>query len=140
MRVCGVDIKASEANLVVCEPSAGAAIPLKLATKRLKLAEPGGGAELKSLLRAIEAFLHENNVDALAIKQRQSRGTMSASGVTFKIEALFELAQPSVYMVHGKTLEKFSKCNVAGVPADLPKFQTDAFLSAAWRLNEANLL
>ncbi|WP_172599192.1 DUF3010 family protein [Rhizobium leguminosarum] len=140
MRVCGVDIKSYEAIFVVCEPSIGAAIPINIKTNRLKLKDADDGSHLKSFLRAVEGFLHENNVDAVVIKERLGKGPRAASGVTFKIEAMFQIAHGKVSLVHGKTLDKFSKSNVAGIPAGLPVFQRDAFLASAWRLNEEKLL
>ena len=140
MRVCGVDIKSSEAVVIVCEPGVGAAIPIEIKIKRFKLIDGNNGSELKSFLRAVEAFLHEYNVDTVVIKERQSKGSRSASGITFKIEALFQLAHDKINRVHGRTLDKFIKSNVSGAPSGLPVFQKDAFLAAAWHLNEEKLL
>lgn len=139
MRVCGVDIKSKEAIVVLCTPSTGAANVIETSTKRIKLDENGDGPALKSMKMAIDSYLHEQKVDVVVIKERAT-GSMGASGVTFKIEALFQMSHNNVVLVHGNTLRTFTKKNVAGAPSSLNGYQKDAFTSAAWLLNEKGLL
>lgn len=139
VRICGVDIKASQAIITVCDPSPGAAIPLNIGTTKLTL-KADDGADLKSFMRAVQGIINDNSIDCIIIKERLSKGPRSASGVTFKIEALFQLCHDDTRFVHSKTLEKFKKDNKAGIPANLPKIQHDSFLASAWLLNEKELL
>lgn len=139
MRICGVDIKSKEAIIVICEPSPGAANVVESNTKRIKLDDGADGPALKSMKMAIDSYLHEQKVDVVVIKERAT-GSMGASGVTFKIEALFQMSHNDVVLVHGNTLRTFAKKNVAGAPSGLNGYQKDAFMSAAWLLNEKGLL
>lgn len=88
---------------------------------------------------AIDSYLQEQKIEAVVIKERAT-GRMGASGVTFKIEALFQMAHPYVVLVHGNTLRTFAKKNVAGAPSTLTGYQKDAFTAAAWLLNEKGML
>lgn len=139
MRVCGVDIKSKEAIVVICEPASGGASFVETTTKRIKLDDDADGKALSSMKMAIDSYLREQKIEVVVIKERAT-GSMGASGVTFKIEALFQMAHPSVVLVHGNTLRTFSKKNVAGIPSNLAAYQKDAFTSGAWFLNEKGML
>jgi len=140
LKVCGLQIKASEAILVIVEEQAGAPALLACKTKRLLLKNHEDGAELESFMQAARSFVHQNAIEVVAIKKRAGSGAMASSGVTFKIEALFQLAHKNVVFVSPQAITAFSKTNVGGIPNGLAAYQSDAYLSAGVCLKNAGLI
>lgn len=134
MVVCGVDIKAREANLVLVGTGDDVTVHIKCATKKLALNDDKDATSLQTLRGAIEAFALKHNIETFVIKTRQSSGTRAASGITFKIETLFQLSGAPVTFVSPPTLAKFAKSNKGGVPAGVAKYQEDAYRAGAWWL------
>lgn len=134
MIVCGIDIKSNEANLVLVQIEHDVTAHIKCATKKLALNDDKDTTSLETLKSAIEAFGMKHKVERFVIKDRQSRGKMAASGLTFKIEALFQLSGIPVDFVSAPTLAKFAKGNKGGIPASVAKYQEDAYRAGAWRL------
>jgi hypothetical protein len=132
--VCGVDIKAREANLILVGTDDDVTIHIRCTTKKLALNEDKDATSLQTLRGAIEAFALTHNVEAFVIKTRQSSGPRAASGITFKIEALFQLSGTPVDFISPQTLAKFAKSNKGGVPAGVAKYQEDAYRAGAWQL------
>lgn len=130
MKVCGLQIKASEAILVIVEDAAGAPGVVACKTKRLILKNHEDGAELESFLQAAKSFVHENAIEVLAIKKRAGSGAMASSGVTFKIETLFQLAHKNIAFISPQAISSFSKTNVGGIPGGVAAYQKDAYLAA----------
>ena len=134
MVVCGVDIKSKVANIVLVETKDDLTVHLKCATKKLELNDDRDAKSLATLKTAIEAFALKHGVEAFVIKSRQPAGKLSASGVTFKIEALFQLSGVPVEFVSPQALTKFAKSNKGGIPVGVAKYQEDAFLAGAKHL------
>jgi hypothetical protein len=132
--VCGVDIKASEARLALVTSTADESIHIACDTKKLLLINDQDVKSLISMKTAIEAFAQQNKVESFVIKSRQSKGQLAASGVTFKIEALFQLSLTPVIFVSPPTIAKFSKSNEGGVPSSVLIYQTDAYRAGAYHL------
>ncbi len=134
MVVCGVDIKAKDAILVLVSIDDDVTYHIKCATKKLALNDDKDATSLVTLKSAIEAFALKHNVEVFVIKTRQSSGTRAASGITFKIEALFQLSGTPVEFVSPQTLAKFAKGNKGGVPVGVAQYQEDAYRGGAWRI------
>lgn len=134
MIVCGVDLKAKEAIMVLVGNDDDLTVHVKCATKKLVLNDDRDAKSLDTLKAAIAAFAVKNNVKAFVIKARQSTGPRAAGGITFKIEALFQLSGTPVEFISPPTLAKFAKGNKGGVPTSLSKYQEDAYRAGAWRL------
>lgn len=134
MVVCGVDIKAREANLVLVGTDDDVTVHIACATKKLALNDDKDATALQTLKAAIEAFALKHNVEAFIIKTRQLTGARAASGITFKIEAIFQLSGTPVAFVSPQTLAKFAKSNMGGVPSGVAKYQEDAYRAGSWRL------
>ncbi|WP_425640279.1 DUF3010 family protein [Agrobacterium radiobacter] len=140
MKVCGLQIKASEAILVIVEDQAGVPALLECKTKRLLLGNHEDGAELESFMQAAKSFVHQNAIDVIAVKKRAGSGAMASSGVTFKIEALFQLAHKDIVFISPQAITAFSKTNVGGLPNGLAAYQRDAYLSAGVYLKNSGLI
>ena len=136
MIVCGVDIKGKEAILAVVALNDDENVEhIACATKKLALYDHEDASSLIVLKRAIVAFAGENKIDSFVIKSRKASGQLAASGITFKIEALFQLSGTTVSFVSAPTLSAFAKkSNLATPPQSTHGYQADAYRAAAWKL------
>jgi hypothetical protein len=135
--VCGVDIKGKEAILAVVRSSPEESLHVNCATKRIKLDDERDAKALLNFKAAVEAFAHQSKVDAFVVKSRQATGPRAAGGITFKIEALFQLSGTPIVFVSPPTLAKFAKSNLGGVPTSVLAYQTDAYRAGAWHIANA---
>lgn len=126
MIVCGVDIKAKESVLAVVQTDPNEWKHVQCDTKKLALRDDRDAELLASMKSAIEEFARDNKVDVFAIKSRLATGPRAAGGVTFKIEALFQLSGIPVVFVSPQAIAKLAKTNVGGLPKSVLAYQTDA--------------
>lgn len=136
MIVCGVDIKAKEARLALVEGLPEQSVHIKCTTKKLALLNDEDLQSLLTMQASIAAFASQNKVDAFVIKGRQSSGDRASGGITFKIEALFQLLGTPVVFVKSQTLARFAKGNLGGVPSSILAYQQDAYRAASWHLSK----
>jgi hypothetical protein len=138
MRICGVQIAGSTANLAVVSPDdAGGVIYHPCHTKKISLEDEKSGDSLRTFLKAITAFAHENQVEGFCIKQRASGGQHGAGGPSFKVEALVQLVPDTpTYFANPVALSKFAKTNLAGLPYGLQRYLEDAYRSGAFQLKK----
>lgn len=136
MLICGVDLKASEARLVLVRSETDGFFHIPCETRKLSLSDDCDAAALKVLFRAIKSFAHQNGVERFVIKARNKKGKMVGGAVSFKIETLFQLSDCPVDFVSAQALSCFTKGNMGGVPATVLENQKDAFRSAALYLSK----
>lgn len=142
MKICGVVIAGSAANLAIVSPDQdGNPQYHPCQTRKMSLDDEKSVQSLTAFAKAITAFAHENGVEAFCIKERALTGSMAGGGVTFKIEALIQLCGGKpVYFVHANTLKKFSKTNRAGLPNGLLGYLQDPYRAGAYQLSKLNLI
>lgn len=121
-----MDIKAKEAVLAVVKSVSDDWAHVKCETKKLSLKDDRDAEMLASMKSAIEEFARDNKIDVFAIKSRHATGKMAAGGVTFKIEALFQLSGVPIVFISPQAIAKLAKSNVGGLPTTVLAYQTDA--------------
>ena len=135
MKVCGVEIKAKEAILAIVESDAeGNLLHIKSASKKLTLDDDRDCKSVSVLYEAIRALAKDHKLSGFVIKTRQTKGTMAAGGITFKIEGLFQLSGIPVGFVSPQALSKLASRNTGGIPATINQYQNDAYLAAVSQL------
>ena len=136
MIVCGVDIKSNEAFLALVKSSAEGLEHLKSGTKKIALGDDRESQSLIAMKAAIEAFAQQHHVELFVVKTRLGKGKMASSGVTFKIEAVFQLSSTPVSFVSAQSIAKLAKTNSGAIPASLLGYQEDAYRAAAVHLSK----
>ena len=135
MKVCGVEIKAKEAILAIVESNAeGNLLHIKSASKKLALDDDRDCKSVSVLYEAIRALAKDHKLSGFVIKTRQTKGTMAAGGITFKIEGLFQLSGIPVDFVSPQALSKLASKNTGGIPSTINQYQNDAYLAAVSHL------
>lgn len=140
MKVCGVDISASEARFAIAEIKDDTPTFVACKTKKMKLGDDKNADNLKAFLQAIKNFAHENSVDVFSLKARNHGGLMGGGAISFKIETLLQLSNTPVSFVNAVSLSKISKGNLGGVPQGVLAYQKGAYLCAIHHLNRLKLL
>ena len=134
MRICGVDLVANDA--VICLlflENQQFNIP-ECRVRKLTLPKVHSRADLKYFKDSFAKLMTDYKIDKVAIRERMSKGKLSGSAISFKLEAVIqliseidvELLSPSVI----KTAQKESQLPIAFEDTGLKVFQKDAFTVA----------
>lgn len=140
MRVCGIEISGSTANLVIVEKDAeGGPRIVPSETKKIILKDDRSKAALNAFKGAIESLIHENAINFVCIKERAKKGNFAGGPISFKIETLIQLAEGcEVEFISPQRLAKYEKTNYASAPAGTPVYLKTAFSCGAYLLSESN--
>lgn len=140
MIVCGVELRSSEARLVLVTVENSQPVHIQSKTKSMKLGDDTAIDSIETFLQAIRTFAHENKVECFAIKTRAKTGKMAGGGITFKMEALIQLSGAAVTFVNPVALSHFTKKNIAGIPSSINGVDEHAYLSAVFDLDRKGLI
>lgn len=130
-RVCGIELKSSEAVLVVVDSSTATNEPIDTVPKKLKIGDDEHGAEIRSFFGSITGFIRNNNIDTIVIKKRARKGKMAGGSVSFKLEAIIQLnGLVDTTFVSGQGIAAAHKKDPFEIPESLNKYQEAAFMAA----------
>jgi len=131
MKICGVEIKGSEAIFAVASRATGALEHLPLATKKIALEDDDESANVKTFAARISTFVRENDITQIAIKKRSKKGEFAGGPTTFKIETIFQLLEGcDVTLLSPQTINAQFKKHNFELPAALNKYQHEAYKAA----------
>ncbi len=144
MIVFGVDLKSNDATLCLLSLEDGMFHIPDCRTRRLTLAD-NSAKGLKNFQNTFAKLADDYKVDAVIIRQRQSKGKFAGSAVGFKLEATIELIADLEVVVFGSTEVKESlRRNPLAVPfseTGLKQFQEPAFTTAyAWLMKNNDVV
>lgn len=144
MIVFGVDLKSNDATVCLLSLEDGMFHIPDCRTRRLTLAD-NSAKGLKNFQNTFAKLADDYKVDAVIIRQRQSKGKFAGSAVGFKLEATIELIADLEVVVFGSTEVKESlRRNPLAVPfseTGLKQFQEPAFTTAyAWLMKNNDVV
>tara|TARA_Y100000296_G_scaffold32701_1_gene37857 strand:- start:6464 stop:6916 length:453 start_codon:yes stop_codon:yes gene_type:complete len=136
MKVCGIDLKGNEAIISLVSLADGLFHLPDCRTRRLTLADTSAKG-LKSFQSTFAKLVEDYKIDAVIIRQRQSKGKFAGSAIGFKLEAAIELIDGLEVIVFSPTdIKESLRRNPLAVPfseTGLKQFQETAFTTAyAW--------
>ncbi len=136
MKVCGVDLKGNEAVVSLLSLVDGRFHLPDCRVRRLTLADTRAKGR-KSFQSTFAKLGAGYKIDAVIIRQRQSKGKFAGSAIGFKLEAAIELIEGLNVVVMSPTdIKESLRRNPIAVPfseTGLKQFQETAFTSAyAW--------
>lgn len=136
MKVCGIDIKSNEATICLLSLIDGLFHIPDCRSRRLTLADTSAKG-LKSFQSTFAKLVADYKIDAVIIRQRQSKGKFAGSAIGFKLEAAIELIDGLDVVVFSPTdIKESLRRNPIAVPfaeTGLKQFQEPAFTTAyAW--------
>lgn len=131
MKICGIEIKGSEALIAVAELHDEGISHVGLETKRVALQDDEDTEHIKSFSALINGLVRDNGIDSIAIKKRSKKGEFAGGPVTFKIEGIIQLTSNCiVQLLSPQTISAANKNYGFDIPASLNKYQHEAFLTA----------
>lgn len=130
-RICGIEIKSSDAILTVLDYDDNNIEFVDIEPRKIKLGNDESSELIRSFLDSVINFTRDNHIDIIVIKKRAKRGTMSGGAVSFKIETLIQLnGVADVSFVSGQGISAANKKNPFQIPDNIKKYQEAAFMAA----------
>ena len=131
MKICGIDLKASDAIISVIELNNGILSYIPLNLKKISIQNDENKSEIKSFYETFQTFLRDNSIDKIIIKKRAKKGKFAGGADTFKMEGIIQLNnQCYVCFTSAQAIASYKRNNVVTLPTDLLKYQEEAYLSA----------
>lgn len=130
-KICGVELKGSEAIIVLLEKKGAGYVYLDIEPRKIKLGDDESSDHIQSFFETFQNFARQHGVDLIVIKKRAQKGPMAGGAISFKMEALIQLNGISeVEFETGQGIAAAEKKTPFKLPANLKKYQEDAFKSA----------
>ena len=131
MNICGIELKANNALLVVLKNNEY--IDTKI--KKIILEDDEKQEDIRKFCNEFLDFLQKNEIEKIFIKKRAKKGNFSGGAVTFKMEGLIQLNPLcSVELISTQTVSTFEKKNQIQFPKELNKYQEQAYLATLCNL------
>ncbi len=131
MKICGIELKASDTILAVIEVENNIIHYISLNLKKISIQNDENKSEIESFHETIKTFLRDNNIDKIIIKKRAKRGKFAGGTDTFKMEGIIQLnGQCDVNFTSTQAIASYKNSNAVTIPTDLLKYQEEAYLSA----------
>ena len=129
--IAGIDLDKNEARFVVLTGSALNFDIVPTTIVRLGLADPKDQQEVRDYQASVQAFFDEYAVNAVAIRERLSKGRMKGGTITFKLEGLIQTCRQSVILIPPATIRRaLSKANIDFAELPIAKYQYEAYGAA----------
>lgn len=131
VRICGVELRSSEAVVVVADLNDGNISHVDLKTRKISLGDDEKTDSIKSFYKSFCNFIRDNHIEVVAIKKRAKKGTRAGGAVSFKLESLIQLCeQAEVELLSPQLIAAANKREKFIVPKALHAYQEQAFLTA----------
>ncbi|APC17148.1 hypothetical protein BLL42_15890 [Pseudomonas frederiksbergensis] len=131
MKICGIEIKGSEAIIAVASLDNQTLTHVALNTKKIALDDDDEAANVKAFAMQVSAFVRDNGIERIAIKKRSKKGEFAGGPTTFKIEGVFQLLDNcEVTLLSPQTINAQNKKHDFALPATLNKYQHEAYKAA----------
>lgn len=131
MIVCGIEMRASEARLVLLKGSKANYELINIRPRKLALTDDENADEVRAFRDALYAFFRENNVELVVIKKRGTVGDYAGGPVGFKLEGIAQLyVGCDVRLTASQTIAATIRRHTPPFPQGLPKYQEAAFETA----------
>ena len=131
MNICGIELKANNALLVVLKNNEY--IDTKI--KKIIIEDDEKQEDIRKFCNEFLDFLEKNKIEKVFIKKRAKKGNFSGGAVTFKMEGLIQLNPLClVELISTQTVSSFEKKNQIQFPKELNKYQEQAYLTALCNL------
>lgn len=131
MRICGVDIKGTEAVISILEYREGLFTIPECRARKIVFSKQNRTSDLRYFQSSFAKLMSDYKVDAIMIKERPLSGKFSGGGLGFKMEAALQLIDDlDVQTMNASTLKAIIKRNPIAVEfaeTGLKVFQEQAF-------------
>lgn len=133
MKICGIDLKASNMILTVIEN--GKFLDLKI--KKIVIENDESQDDIRNFCNEFLLFLEQNEIEKVLVKKRAKKGNFSGGAVTFKMEGLIQLNPLcEVELISSQSISSYERKNEINFPKSLKKYQEGSYLTALTFLNQ----
>ena len=130
-RICGIDFDKNEARFVVLDGNAGNFELIPTDISRLALIEPKDQIEVRAFKATVQAYLDDQRIESVGIRERLSKGRMKGGTITFKLEGLIQTCRQEVVLISPATIRKaISEANIEFTELPIAKYQYEAYGAA----------
>ena len=134
MRVCGIELRGSEAVLALLSLDMGLFDIPDCRARKLDIRDASDQQQLKDFQFSMCKLIEDYKIDKLVIRQRPMKGKFAGGGVGFKLEAVLQLI-PNIDVIVMPTTEIKEQLKENPVPIEfrdtgLKVFQETAFNTA----------
>lgn len=134
MRVCGIEIKGSEAILCLMSKDQGLFSLPDCRQNRLVLSQDQDAENIRKFQFAMKKLIEDYKIEHLIIKERPQKGKFAGGAVGFKIEAALQLIETCPTTIMSATAQK-EQIKRHPLPVDfkatgLKAFQETAYITA----------
>ena len=137
-KICGIELKSSEAILALIEESDGEVQFLDTEPRKIKIGDDESCAEVRSFFDSFVNFVRDNQIDVVVLKKRAKRGQMAGGAVSFKLEALIQMnGSAEVVFVSGQGIAAAHRRTPFEIPQELNKYQEAAFMAASLHVRQS---
>lgn len=141
MRICGVELKGSEAIFALIDVVDAEISLIACPTRKIKFGDSAEQQSARLFYDAICGFIRDQHIEQIGIKQRAPKGPFAGGPVTFKMEALFQLNPHAVtQLFSGPTISAAMRRHDFQVPDQLNRYQADAYLTACCTAATLNII
>ena len=135
MTICGIEMSASEARLVLLEGKKDDFNLIDTEPRKIKINDESDQNEVKAFRDSIFAFFREKQVSQIAIKKKGKKGDYAGGPVSFKLEGIIQLYDGCpVILVPPQTISAAKKRYEYTIPSEIRKYQHTAFETAFTKL------
>ncbi|MDP2505830.1 DUF3010 family protein [Oceanobacter sp. 3_MG-2023] len=131
MKICGIELKGSDARLAVIKKTDQGFEHCDVATKKIPLGDGECSIQAKSFMDTFESFCRDNAIDLICIKKRGKKGEYAGGPDTFKMEGIIQVSNvPAVSLISPQSIAAMQKREEVTIPDELNKYQHSAYLTA----------
>ena len=137
MRVCGVDLSARDAIIVILDGTRGAWNVVRFDQRKISLMDDEDAHQVRNFRDAVNAFVNRHGIQRVAVKKRLKRGRFAGGPVSFKMEGLIQLLETcEVVLFPPQVIARVAKEHVNRFPVELQEYQREAFYTALTALDD----
>jgi len=133
MKVCGIELKGSEARMVALEGTIDDYRVVATTMDRVKIGDSKDQKSVQAFHQQVIEFFDAEDFTAIGIKERMTKGRFSGGALTFKMEALLQTSDYAIQIIHVATIKSKLK-NIEYDEELVNKYQGEAFRVALYLL------
>lgn len=131
MRVCGVELKGNDANIVVMSKAEGLYDLPHIRVPRISIKDGSDQEEVRKFQFTFKKLIEDYKIDKVIIKGRALKGKFAGGAIGFKLEAALQLIEGTdVELISASTIKTTLAKTQIGIDfrdTGLKKFQESAF-------------
>jgi hypothetical protein len=128
MKVCGVDLKGSEAIVIVLEGLSDNFEIIDTGVTKVVLGDTNKSEDINTFKDTFHSFIRNHNIDHIGIKKRNAKGKFAGGPTGFKMEGLIQLTPNSnIALLPPTTISSTVKKNPPPKPDGIFGYQKNAY-------------